>query len=75
MDDDFRELEPDISDHPFQPAPGQTPVAMSMSAAGPVATPGPSTPTSAERNQRPHKGSGRLTRVGQAAGPGIGWLE
>jgi hypothetical protein len=45
-------------------APGQTPVAMSMSAAGPVATPGRSTPTSAERNQRPHKGSGGLDTGG-----------
>jgi hypothetical protein len=47
-------------------APGRTPVAMSMSAAGPVASPGPSTPTSAERNRLPHKGQGGWTQVGQA---------
>jgi hypothetical protein len=55
-------------------APGRMPVAMSMSAAGPVASPGPSTPTSAEKKQRPHKGQGGWTGVGQAAGPGIGYL-
>jgi hypothetical protein len=48
-------------------AAGRTPVAMSMRAAGPVATPGRSTPTSAERNRHPHEGQGGWTRVGRAA--------
>ena len=75
MDDDFREFEPDISDHPFQP--GSWP-----DACGYVDEHGwtcgytraEHTHISGEEST-PHKGQGGWTWVGQAAGPGIGWLE
>jgi hypothetical protein len=48
---------------PSSRAAGRTPVAMSMSTAGPAATPEPSTPTSAERKRRPHNGQVGWTTV------------
>lgn len=62
VDDDFRELEPHISDHPFQPGSWPEPVAMSMSTAGPVATQG---------GAHPHRqrGSDAPIRVG------VGWTR
>ena len=66
MDDDSRELEPDISDHPFQSGTWPAPVSMSVSTAGRVATAGRSTPTSAERNPPPY---GRLWTGQRWVGP------
>jgi hypothetical protein len=66
MEDDFRELEPDISDHPFEPGTWPDACGYVDERGWTCGLAGRSTPTSAGRNRHRHERQGGLDKGGTA---------